>query len=56
MNKEEARQIIKTELESFRAKPYAELVQMIDAEPFTGERTGPGGEWYQFEIEVFGDD
>lgn len=55
MNKEEAKQIIRAELESFRAKPYSELVQMIDAEPITGERTGPSGEGYQIEIQAFWD-
>ena len=56
MNKEEAKQIIRVELESFRAKPYSELVQMIGAEPVTSERTGPSGKRYQIEIQVFWDD
>ena len=43
MNKKEARQIIRTELEPFRAKPYSELVQMVNAEPITGERIGATG-------------
>ncbi len=53
MNKEEAKQIIRNELESLRAKPYSELVRMIDAEPISGDRTSPSGKWYQIEIEVF---
>ena len=56
MDKKEARQIISTELESFRDKPYYELVQMINAEPITGERTSPSGKLYQIEIQVFWDD
>ena len=28
---------------------------MIDAEPITGERTGPSGKWYQIEIQAFWD-
>jgi hypothetical protein len=55
MDKKEAKQIIRAELEPFRAKPYWELVQMIDAEPATGECTGPSGKWYQTEIQVFWD-
>ena len=56
MNKKEAKQIIQAELELFRAKSHAELVQMIDAEPITGERDGPGGKEYQIEIQAFWDD
>jgi len=55
MNKKEARQIIQAELESYRAKPYSELVKMIDAEPVTGEVTGPSGKLYQIEIQAFWD-
>ena len=55
MNKKEARQIIRTELEPFRAKPYSELVQMVNAEPITGERIGATGRRYQIEIQLFWD-
>ena len=55
MNKEEAKKIIQAELEHFRAKPYAELIQMIGAGPITGERIGPSGQWYQIEVEAFWD-
>lgn len=55
MNREEAKQIIRTELEQLRAKPYAELVQRVGAEPITGERTGHSGTWYQVEIEALWD-
>jgi hypothetical protein len=56
MDKKEAREIIKAELELFRTKPYSELIQMIDAEPVTGERNCPSGKWYQIEIQAFWDD
>ena len=55
MDREEARQIIQTELEPYRAKPYSELVQMINAKPVTGEIIGPSGQRYQIEIEAFWD-
>ena len=56
MTKEEARRIMRTELESFRAKRRSELIQMIDAEAVTAERAGPSGKWYQIEIQAFWDD
>ncbi|MGB2862528.1 MAG: hypothetical protein WBC05_04310 [Sedimentisphaerales bacterium] len=56
MNKEEAKHIVQAELESYRAKPYSELVQMIDAESVTGEFIGPSGKRYQIEIQAFWDD
>jgi len=56
MNKEEAKQILEVEIESFRVKSYAELVKMIDAELFTQERTGSSGKWYQISIQAFWDD
>lgn len=56
MNKDEAKGIIQEELEPFRLKPYAELVLMIEGEPFVTERVGPSGTRYQIEIEAFWDD
>jgi hypothetical protein len=56
MDKEEAKYIIQAELESYRAKPYMELAQMIDAEPVTGEVISPSGKRYQIEIQAFWDD
>ena len=56
MNKEEAKQVVHAELESYRTKPYSELVEMIGAEPVTGKLAGPSGKWYQIEIEAFWDD
>lgn len=55
MDKKEAKQVILAVLEPFRAKPYAELIQMIDAEPVTGERASSSGKQYQIEIQVFWD-
>ena len=56
MDKEDAKQIIHAELEFYRAKPYSDLVQIIDAEPVTGELIGPSsGKRYQFEIQAFWD-
>ena len=56
MNKEEASQVIRAELEPLRVKPYLELIEMIDAEPLTGDRTGASGGKYQIEIQAFWDD
>lgn len=56
MNKTEAMQVIETELELFRAKPYAELVALVHSEPTTGQKCGPSGKEYQFEIMVYWDD
>ena len=56
MNKVEAKRIIRAELETYRAKPYSELVQMIDVEPVTGEVVLPSGKRYQIEIKAFWDD
>lgn len=55
MDKEEAKQIIKAELEPYRAKPYSELVQMINAGPVTGAVVGASGKRYQIEIQAFWD-
>ena len=52
MDKQEAKRILQAELEPFRAKPYAELVETIGAEPATAEHTGPSGTEYQIEIEA----
>jgi len=55
MDKTEAKRILRDELELFRTKSYAELIQMIDTEPITGERIGPSGKNYQIEVEAFWD-
>lgn len=56
MNKEEAKQVVHAELESYRTKLYSELVQMIGAGPANSEVTSPSGRRYQVEIEAFWDD
>ena len=56
MNKAEAKELIRHEVDGLRSKPYADLRKMIGAEPITGQRTGPSGEEYQIEIEAFWDD
>ena len=56
MNKTEAMQIVETELEAFRKKSYHELVDMVDSEPTVGQKLGPTGKDYQFEIMVYWDD
>ena len=56
MNKDEAKKIITSELDQYRAKPYSELVRMIDCEPVTKEHHGSSGQWYQIEVEAFWDD
>ncbi len=55
MDKAEAKKIIAKELETYRAKPYEELVKLIDT-PIAYEKAGPGGIIYQIEIQVFWDD
>jgi hypothetical protein len=57
MDKREAKQIIEKELDAYRAKSYAELVQMVDMveEVVSYEITTPWGTWYQIEIEAFWD-
>lgn len=55
MNKTEAKQILNKELENYRARPYSELIKMINAEPRTYELTSPSGTWYQLEIQAFWD-
>ena len=50
MNKTEAMQIIQAALESFRSKPYSELVSLVDSEPIVGQTLSPSGKEYQFEI------
>jgi hypothetical protein len=56
MDKEEATLIIQEELKALRIMPHAELAQMVNAEPVTGERIGPSGKHYQIEIQAFWDD
>ena len=54
MNTQEARQIIQNELAVYEAKPYAELVSLINEE-FHHEKQGTGGATYQIEILILWD-
>ena len=56
MNKTEAIEIVQAELESYRSKPYSELVSLVDGEPIVGQKLGLSGKEYQFEIIVYWDD
>lgn len=56
MNKQEAEEIVKKQLDVYRKRPYSELVEMIDADPLVYELRGPSGTLYQIEIEAFWDD
>ncbi len=56
MNKKEAGKIISIELKPFRGKPYSELVQMINAEPFNIVKVSSNGKSYQIEIHAIWDD
>jgi hypothetical protein len=54
MDTSEAGQVLAEKLETYRAKSYAELVQ-IRGETITSEKTGPSGALYQIEVEVLWD-
>ena len=51
MSKEEARALIEEKLASYRHRPYAELVKLID-EPDVFEVIGPSGAKYQIEFQA----
>ena len=50
----EARQVLAAELKTYRAKPYAELVQLRGG-AIVSEQTGPSGAHYQLEVQVMWD-
>ena len=56
MNTTEARDILRSELERYRRKPYSELVRMVDADSINRETTASSGTEYQTEIQVFWND
>ena len=56
MDKKEAKNIIAEQLKKYRAKPYCDLVQMIDTEPVTYELMSKSDKKYQVEIQAFWDD
>jgi hypothetical protein len=55
MDTAEAKSILVRELAKFRAKPYSELVGLIENVQ-TLELTAPSGTWYQLEFEATWDD
>ena len=54
MNTLEARHVLAAELKTYRAKPYAELVQRR-GRAIISEQTGPSGAHYQLEVQVMWD-
>ncbi|HEU4479836.1 MAG TPA: hypothetical protein VFR80_15060 [Pyrinomonadaceae bacterium] len=55
MNNDEAISLLAREMEHYRAKPYAELIQLLDETRYI-ETTGPSGTPYQVELSVVWDD
>jgi hypothetical protein len=55
-DRREAVALLETELDTFRAKSWAELRLQIDAEPFHKEIDLASNKWYQIEINTFWDD
>jgi len=56
MNRQEAKETIKKQLDIYRKRPYSELIKMIDANPVAYEFRGNSGTLYQIEIQAFWDD
>ena len=54
MNKQEAHEILKSELLTFRSKEYEDLTVLISS-PLNYERKGPRGVTYHVEIQAFWD-
>ena len=54
MDKQEARSLLTEQLGTHRARPYADLMAMI-GEVECIEITGPTGQYYQIEFNVFWD-
>ncbi len=55
MNTLEAKQIMAEELVAYRAKPYGELVRLVDSST-SCEKAGSSGAQYQIEVQVLWDD
>jgi hypothetical protein len=55
MEKEEANQVLIEVVDEYRAMTYAELMALMRS-PLAFERSGPGGNMYQIEIQAFWDD
>ena len=54
MDKTEAKKVITEELETYRAKSYGELVELVGS-PIAYEKPGASGSRYQVEIQVLWD-
>lgn len=54
MNKQDAHEILKSELLTYRSKEYEELAAIIGS-PLNYERQGPSGATYHVEIQAFWD-
>ena len=55
MNNEEAISVLDREMERYRAKAYAELIQLLDETKYI-DTTGPSGTPYQVELSFVWDD
>jgi hypothetical protein len=55
MDIEEARSLLREELNRFRLLTYSELVALVDTEPHCTYPIGASGAEYQIEIQIFGD-
>jgi hypothetical protein len=55
VNKDEARAILRSELDKYRVRTYAELREMLNAPPVAFELRRPSGAEYQVEIEAVWD-
>lgn len=56
MNKDEAKQLLKTRLLPYTKKTYVELCSLVNGAIETGEVRGESGANYQYEIQVVWDD
>ena len=54
MNKQEAQEILHSELITYRSREYEELTALIQS-PLNYEKEGPSGVIYQIEIQAFWD-
>ncbi len=55
MDKDEAREVLRRHLESYRRQSYTRLAALI-GKPQTCELTAPSGTSYQIEVEAFWED
>jgi hypothetical protein len=52
LNKQEAKEILKAEIRTYRSKEYSELTALIQSS-LNYQKEGPSGDIYQIEIQVF---